>query len=193
MNPRRILGLCSLFVALGLFCRLPAVTSPETDLTFDSATSTYTLSWYGNSGHTYFIQHSLDLMLWTTMPVIETGADADLAWSIQLTADRTFFRLLASSLPTGGNPDTADFDGDGINNITEISMGSNPISLDSDRDGMPDAWEYANGFNLTQPDATGNADGDTLSNLAEYWAGTDPNTADATGLASSFDLVVTSP
>ncbi len=193
MNLSHLRQLCAACAAVALSARLAAVTTPETLLAFDAGTSTYTLSWYGSAGHTYFIQHSLDLMTWNTVPLIESGTDAPLAWSMQLTANRTFFRVLASDLPTGGNPETADFDGDGINNITEINMGSNPISLDSDRDGMPDAWEYAHGFNLTMPDATGNADFDSLSNLAEYFVGTDPNVADAAAPAANFDLVVLSP
>ena len=191
MNPLRLLGLT--IISSVLVAPASAVVTPKPSLSFDEATSTYTLDWHGVTGHTYFIQHSLDLHIWNTIPIIETGANAALSWSLQLTADKTFFRLLTSDLPTGGNPETADFDGDGINNITEINMGSNPISLDSDRDGMPDAWEYQHGFNLTQPDASGNADGYDLSNLAEYLAGTDPNTADASVSSSEFSMIVTSP
>lgn len=184
------------FKALGALVLLSqtghAVITPQTTLTHDSVNGTYTLSWYGSAGHTYFIHHSLDLMTWQTMPIIESGANANLSWTIQLNADRTFFRLLVSDLPTNGNPGTADFDGDGIDNQTEVNLGSNPISLDSDRDGMPDAWEYLHGFSLTQPGAADNADSDALSNLGEYLVGTDPHTVDGNVAASVLLLEITS-
>jgi hypothetical protein len=41
---------------------------------------------------------------------------------------------------------------------------------DADQDGLPDQWEIDNGLS----DPTGDADGDTMSNLAEFIAGTDP-------------------
>ena len=179
---------CAGFVGLA-----EAVTVPQTELAYDSSTTTYTLSWYGTASHTYFIQHSLDLVTWNTMPVIESGANAALAWSIQINVDKTFFRLLVSDLPTGGDPETADFDGDGLDNITEVNLGSNPISADSDRDGMSDAWEHLHGFNLTVADSAGDADSDGLSNLAEFLAGTNPNTAASAVSAATFSLVVGSP
>ncbi len=63
---------------------------------------------------------------------------------------------------------TSDPDGDGIPNYRDT---------DSDNDGMPDSHEANYGFDpYLATDATGDEDGDTQSNLAEYIAGTDPYT-----------------
>lgn len=46
---------------------------------------------------------------------------------------------------------------------------------DGDHDGMPDSWESQYGFDSGDPlDAAADFDGDTMTNLAEYIAGTDP-------------------
>jgi hypothetical protein len=51
---------------------------------------------------------------------------------------------------------------------------------DADSDGMPDSWESQYGFQPGDPsDADDDADGDTMTNLAEYTAGTDPTDANS--------------
>lgn len=45
---------------------------------------------------------------------------------------------------------------------------------DTDGDGIPDWWEAQHGLNLLVDDASADADGDGVSNLAEYGYGTDP-------------------
>ncbi|MFP6873885.1 MAG: lamin tail domain-containing protein [Verrucomicrobiales bacterium] len=49
------------------------------------------------------------------------------------------------------------------------------VLADGDGDGMPDIWELVNGLNpVTSEDAALDNDRDTLSNLGEFLAGTDP-------------------
>jgi hypothetical protein len=68
-------------------------------------------------------------------------------------------------------------------NFIGASFASNVATItgppgDLDGDGMPDAWENTYGFNpADSTDASLDADGDRLSNLGEYQAGTDPRNA----------------
>ena len=54
---------------------------------------------------------------------------------------------------------------------------------DADQDGLPDAWEIQYGLDSSSPTgdqgANGDIDGDGLSNLTEYQAGTNPRLADS--------------
>ncbi len=57
---------------------------------------------------------------------------------------------------------------------------SGPIGADlgdDDHDGMHNSWEVAYGLNPTVADAALDSDGDTVTNLQEYMAGTDPKDA----------------
>src|SRR5205085_1519075 len=52
-------------------------------------------------------------------------------------------------------------------------------AADSDNDGLPDDWELAHFGNLSR-DGSGDFDGDGLTDLAEFQAGTNPNDASDT-------------
>jgi hypothetical protein len=59
-------------------------------------------------------------------------------------------------------------------------------ATDTDMDGIPDIWEIPNGLNASDPaDAALDLDGDGQSNLAEFLAGTNPQSA-ASRLAASL-------
>jgi len=70
---------------------------------------------------------------------------------------------------TGHMP--GDFDGDGVLDINDP---------DDDNDGLPDTYENSHAFldPLNDSDAALDQDGDGLTNLEEYSAGTDPTKAD---------------
>lgn len=68
----------------------------------------------------------------------------------------------------------------------ELLYSTGVVEADDDFDGMPNDWETLHGFNPGDPlDAAQDADGDRQTNLAEYIAGTDPNSA-----ASVFEISV---
>jgi hypothetical protein len=63
-------------------------------------------------------------------------------------------------------------------NVFELFVSAN----DMDGDGMPDYWELQHGFDPSDPsDGALDPDGDFLTNLEEYRAGTDPNKPDTDG------------
>jgi hypothetical protein len=155
-----------------------ATDSPgTTSLTFDPF-GNGTFSWWGRSGWTYFVQttHNVQTGPWKYALVIRTGADHLEQWGFTSTLDRTFARFRASNQPTGGNAETADFDGDGISNIDELWFGTDPFSpdVDSDGDGLPDSWEMATFGDLSHDSST-DTDGDGISDVQEFKNGTDWN------------------
>ncbi len=75
----------------------------------------------------------------------------------------------------GTDPQNPDTDNDGLTDGQERALGTNPLVADTDGDGIPDGWEQQHGLNpLSADDAGLDPDGDGLSNLQEFQAGTDP-------------------
>ena len=87
-----------------------------------------------------------------------------------------------------------DPDSDGLVNSNEYAEGTDPTNADSDGDGMPDGWEVQYGLSPTNSTgldgAAGHRDSDTLTNLEEYFAGTNPNVADTDGDGIDDDVEV---
>jgi hypothetical protein len=112
----------------------------------------YEFSWWGKSGHSYFVQISTDLVNWTYVPdFIEGGSATAMAWGMTTNAPRHFLRLRYIN-QTAANLESADFDNDGVGNLIEITpvnqggSGTDPLNPDTDGDGFPDGLELANGF-----------------------------------------------
>lgn len=77
-----------------------------------------------------------------------------------------------------GNNADLDDDNDGVNDEAELTIyHTNPLSADTDNDGMPDGWEILYELNPTLDDAQQNYDGDSLNNIDEFLAGTNPAVA----------------
>ena len=144
----------------------------------------YSLVMGVEAGYTYFIQWSLDLQEWHYFPDMRYGSGA-LNFDGSSSASKFFIRLLFTDAPTN-NPETADFDGDGLGNLAELQMGLDPLNPDTDGDGISDGVEVANNMNPLSA-ADGNplyaedSDHDGLSNVAELIRGTSPTLPDSDG------------
>lgn len=118
---------------------------------------TWNLRWWAIAGRTYFIQASDDLVEWHFAPVIESGIDDWIEYETGSSAERHFVRLWYTDQATS-DPDTADFDDDGVSNLDELELlMTHPFDWDTDDDGALDG--------------------------AEAMAGSDPNDADSGGIA----------
>ncbi|WP_009961005.1 RHS repeat-associated core domain-containing protein [Verrucomicrobium spinosum] len=122
-----------LAVLVALLCApvlsAPTASDPNEGLQLtQESTGVYNLSWWGRSGWTYFIQQSDDLVNWHYVPVVEAGGGEVISWGFSSTAERQFFRLRLSDAPAGGDPEVADFDGDGMGNAQELAAGGDPLN-----------------------------------------------------------------
>lgn len=154
---------------------------PSTD-----AEDTIKLKWEAESGVTYFVQSSENLINWDFLPILEQGQGRSAAWGVQANAEKLFFRLsYTDMLPYGEDPYNYDFDGDGVSNIDEIRVGTDPLSnADLNNNGISDDWEFKYSIISISVDA----DGDGLNALQEFLNGSSPEDY-YNGVLPNFDQV----
>ncbi|MDP1580316.1 MAG: hypothetical protein Q8M02_08560 [Candidatus Didemnitutus sp.] len=172
MNPWRsalvIVFSCALSTGLAA-----AVVVDELKADTGQVEGTMTLTWYARSGQTYFILTTEDLEAWTSLPVVEVGANAMIEYTIQIPANFTkgFWRLAVTD-----------------------QVAADPYAMDFDGDGIPTAWELQHGFNpLFAGDAWGDPDGDELTNLAEFRLGLNPRDAATARTPAQMNFTLYSP
>jgi hypothetical protein len=83
------------------------------------------LNWTGHVGRTYFIQSSPDLINWSWAPNIEAGKNRPMSYEVDGPTNAGFYRLQYTDL-TAPNLEAADFDGDGLSNLAEITQRPRP-------------------------------------------------------------------
>lgn len=127
--------------------------------------STFAADWQGVTGRVYFMQWSLDLENWFYAPFIDFG-DGMHSRGFAGSAPKSFFRLHYGDYPGITSLDeamNADFDGDGLSNIFEVTFGYNPYNaastvdgpdnaLDPEGDGMTNTTENTKGLNPMKKD-----------------------------------------
>lgn len=153
------------------------------------------IRWYGKIGRTYFVLVSdpaNHLNVWKYAPIMEGGNGVMISAEVDGTADKGFYRLQYTDVPTS-DPYLADFDNDGISNSVEVEiLHTNPFTpnggvLDSDGDGLLDAWETYWFGSLTAQSGDGDADNDGILNKFELQSNTNPTGDESTTAGASFE------
>ncbi len=176
-------------------------TLPDQDLRLELLpTGEKLLHWTGHPELTYFLQASPDLQDWTWAPNIEPGLNGPMSYEVDGPSAGGFYRLqYTDQAPAPGETvGSADYDGDGLTNLQEITprprpggivgytnlkpnIQTNPLRKDTDGDGLDDKWEEDHGLDPTDDGSrdinngpNGDPDGDGVNNLGEQQAKTDP-------------------
>ena len=162
------------------------------------SSGTWNADWSGETGRTYFVEWSLDLVHWNYAPLVEFGTGLK-SFGIETQGEEKFFIRLQfvydTSVTTLQQARDADFDNDGIPNYYELeNLGTNPLDKnsaggDSDNNGLPDGWEmfHFGGLGIADPNAILKSDG--LTNKEKADLGLNPNmdySAPAASQTASF-------
>lgn len=143
------------------------------------------LNWHAATGRTYFVQRSTNLRDWFYFDEIFSRDNAPVSLGLYSNAPQLFFRLQHTDLDDGGDPEKADFDGDGLSSYSEITSAvqTDPLNPDTDGDMLLDGFERQHGFDPRNADSNGNGiidglddwDGDGSNNFGEQLNGGNPN------------------
>ncbi len=156
----------ALLPAAFLTSSISADMAPQPQVAFtQAAPGTFAADWQGVQGRIYFLQWTLDMQTWFYAPFIDFG-DGMHSRGLAGTAPKSFFRLFCIDDPAITSLEKAqdaDFDGDGLSNIFEVTFGYGPYdsastsggndnALDSETDGMSNATENATGHHPMRKD-----------------------------------------
>ena len=143
------------------------------------------LEFFGEFGSAYFYQWSTDLTNWTYLPRADPG-DEPISLGFECNQPEFFLRLVTEDF-LGSDPETFDFDGDGLPSLQELlaSPQTDPFNADTDGDQLSDGFEFFNGLNGASsdqnnngiPDSLDDFDGDGANNSDEQNNGGNPNDA----------------
>ena len=172
---RAFLFVMCLVMALSAEAQTAADLNEGLQVTTAAQAGDFTVSWWGKTGRTYFVQQSFDLMTWQYVPVVMSGEEAVDGLNFSCTDTRQFWRLRYTDESYTGTAEDADFDFDGLTNLEEVAtFHSDPFEWDTDQDGLYDYSEVHT--YLTDP-ASADTDGDGMSDGLEIWNGLDPTSA----------------
>ncbi len=98
--------------------------------------------------------------------------------------------------PTDYGDKYTDLDNDGLTNYAEYTYGTYPNDSDYDNDGLPDGWEHTYGLNMKSASgsdgASGDPDGDLISNIVEYQYNLNPKSYNTVFTKSSSSINLSS-
>lgn len=200
----RICTLCATAAVIGFTSSLMANPPFQQQVSFTAgASGTWNVDWAGESGRTYFIKWSLDLVTWHYAPFVKYGQGVQTAGIQTMGAQKLFIRLhyvYDTTVTTLQQARDADFDNDGIPNVYEVeNLGTNPLDQNSaggdiDNDSLADGWEkfYYGGLNVANPTVILQPDGLTNSEKSQLGLSPLKDYSDATATSPAkfdYDLV----
>jgi len=132
------------------------IENPQSVTAFPGDNVTFYISAYGTTPMGYRWRRS-------SVTYVPAGPPMITLTNVQLTDNGAFFDVILTNRANSAP---------GVRSATAVLT----VLADNDHDRIGDAWETANGLDPTNSnDALGDLDGDGMSNLAEFMAGTNPN------------------